>query len=136
MPQNSDASAKPHSAVPNAGSSERTWKMPMAVSDPCGTTAKHTYWPACRCRIAQLMKRPKPSTVAGGGEMNLRHLLARQRREQRRRIARAQLAQADQAAGQARQPACASRSQPSAASAAPIAVGVAFEMRLIGHLFH
>ena len=48
VPQHSGASAKPHSAVPKAGSSERTWKIPTAVSDPFGTIAKHRYSPDWR----------------------------------------------------------------------------------------
>ena len=78
VPQHFDASAKPHSAVPNAGSSERTWKMPTAVSDPCGTTAKHTFWPPYRCRNhpADKFTRSLP-IVAGGGDRNLGHLFAR-----------------------------------------------------------
>ena len=42
VPQNADPIAKPHSAVPKPGSSCRTWKMPMAVSMPWGTTPKQT----------------------------------------------------------------------------------------------
>ena len=40
VPQNCEPIAKPHSAVPNDGSSERTWKMPIAVVMPIGTIAK------------------------------------------------------------------------------------------------
>ena len=41
VPQNGDPIAKPHSAVPNPGSSSRSWKMPIAVSSPVSVTAKH-----------------------------------------------------------------------------------------------
>src|ERR1700676_5507643 len=44
--------------------------MPIAVSNPRIVTAKHAYVPAVRCRIVHAMKRSKPSTVVGGGEMN------------------------------------------------------------------
>ena len=40
VPQNAEPIANPHSAVPKPGSSCRTWKIPMAVSIPWGTTAK------------------------------------------------------------------------------------------------
>ena len=40
VPQNAEPIANPHSAVPKPGSSCRTWKIPIAVSIPCGTTAK------------------------------------------------------------------------------------------------
>ena len=44
--------------------------MPIAVSEPSSVTAKQAYVPACRCRSVHAMKRSKPSTVVGGGEMN------------------------------------------------------------------
>ena len=69
MPQNCDPIAKPHSAVPKPGSVSRIWKMPIAVSKPCSVTAKQAYVPAARCRSVHAMKRSKPSTVVGGGEM-------------------------------------------------------------------
>jgi len=47
----------------------RTWKRPIAMFDPRGTTAKQTYWPAARCRRVQAMNRSNPSTLVGGGEM-------------------------------------------------------------------
>ena len=69
VPQNSEATTKPHSAVPKSGSSDRTWNRPIAVSDPRDTIAKQTYWPAARCRCVQAVNFSKPSTVVGGGEM-------------------------------------------------------------------
>ena len=36
---------------------------------PCSVTAKQAYVPAARCRSVHAMKRSKPSTVVGGGEM-------------------------------------------------------------------
>src|SRR4029079_9080501 len=43
----------------------------MAMSEVRATTAKQMYWPAARLRCAQPMKRSNPSSVVGGGEMNL-----------------------------------------------------------------
>ena len=69
VPQNSDPRAKPHSAVEKSGESERTWKRPIAVVIPAGTTAKQMYCPAARCCCVHVMNRSNPSTVVGGGEM-------------------------------------------------------------------
>ena len=40
VPQNCEPMTNPHSAVLKPLSSERSWKMPTAVSMPSGTTAK------------------------------------------------------------------------------------------------
>ena len=42
VPQNAEPMAKPHSAARNSLSSCRTWKMPIAASEPCSVTAKQT----------------------------------------------------------------------------------------------
>ena len=55
--------------MPKPRSVSRTWKIPIAVSDPFSVTAKHAYVPAVRCRSVHAMKPLKPSTVDGGGEM-------------------------------------------------------------------
>lgn len=44
--------------------------MPIAMSDVRATTAKQMEGPAARWRWVHAMNRSKPSTVAGGGEMN------------------------------------------------------------------
>jgi len=66
-PQKGEPIAKPHSAVPNPGSSSRIWKMPIAVSKPLTVTAKQAYVPAICCRCAHAMNRSKlqPSSVVG-----------------------------------------------------------------------
>src|SRR4029079_15346500 len=43
----------------------------MAMSEVRATTAKQMYWPAARWRCAPPMQRSNPSSVVGGGEMNL-----------------------------------------------------------------
>ena len=39
------------------------------MSDPRGTIAKQTYWPAARWRCVHAMNFSNPSSVVGGGEM-------------------------------------------------------------------
>jgi hypothetical protein len=70
VPQNSDATAKPHSAVPNSGSIDRICTRPIAVSEPRGTIAKQTHCPARRSRRVHATNFSNPSMLAGGGEMN------------------------------------------------------------------
>ena len=63
--------ANPHSPVWNPASSSRNWKMPTATSLGFSVTAKQAYVPKSRIRSVHAMNRSNPSTVAGGGEMNL-----------------------------------------------------------------
>ena len=134
VPQKSAPSAKPHSAVPKPGSSERTWKRPIAVSEPCGTTAKHDI-----LARGALAKRPRDEALESVDRRRrrrneARHVVAREHREQRLRVAIAKLTQRDERAGQERQ------------TVAPVGAGgrrgrrhrhrCLVEMRLVRHLFH
>ena len=79
-PRTATPSANPHSAVPNAGSSDAHLEDPDRRVRAVRHDREAHIWPACRCRIAQLMKFSKPSSVVGGGEMNF----APARRQHRR----------------------------------------------------
>src|SRR5580765_2936498 len=70
VPQNSEPSAKPHSATSKSDRIERTWNNPMTVSEPLSVTPYAMDLPSWRWRAVHAMNFSKPSTVGGGGEIN------------------------------------------------------------------